>query len=113
MCIAVDSDEEENGPGDLADNGVVEMSEGDVQSAWAYKNVIWRGRKELRVKFLNDIPHDWKLGGRQLNEGNIMSWASEWSLRGEGVLPMFIMVEDPNDKSDIRIKFSKWSLCFI
>ena len=105
--------EEDNGPGDLADDTVIDMPEGDVQAAWAHRSVIWRGRKELGVKFLNDIPHDWKLGARQLNEENIMSWANEWSPRGEDVIPKFVKVEDPNTMSDIRIEFSKLPLCFI
>ena len=113
MCTTVDSDEEEDkqSGGDYANGGVIEMPPDDVQAAWAHRNVIWRGRKGLGVKFLNDIPPDWTFDGSKLNKANILSWANEWSLRGEGVIPKFVRVEDPSAESDIRVLFSKLSVC--
>ena len=115
MCTTVDSDEEEDKQtgGDLADDDVIEMPPDDVQAACAHRNVIWRGRKGLRVKFLNDIPPDWMLDGSKLNKANIMSWANEWSPPGESVIPKFVRVEDPSAESDIRVLFCKLSVCFI
>ena len=78
----------------------------DVLRAYVPPNVIWRGKKELAVKFLNDIPDDWTYAGSGMNIGNIMSWAKEWSLRGNGVIPNFILVEEPSARSNIRVKFT-------
>ena len=81
-------------------------TQGDVLSAWVPKNVIWSGRTELCVKFLNNIPAQWTYGGSGMNVGNIMSWANEWSLRGEGIIPRFTQVQDVSSPSDIRVMFT-------
>ena len=83
-----------------------EEPQGDVLSAWVQKNVLWKGRKELRVKFLSTIPHEWTYGGSGMNVGNIMSWANEWYLRGGGTIPKFSLVQDVNAPSDIRVSFT-------
>ena len=109
MCTTVDSDDEQEQVKkacDTSDGGGSELDQ-DSLSAWVYQNVIWRRRKELGVKFLNEIPPDWMYDGRQLNIGNIMSWANEWSSRGEGIIPKFVRIEDPNAVSDIRVRFGK------
>jgi hypothetical protein len=88
------------------DDGMeIDEAHGDVLSAWVPKNVLW-GKKELAVKFLNNIPAQWTYGGSGMNVGNIMSWADEWSLRGGGTIPKFTRVEEPSAPSDIRIEFN-------
>ena len=112
MCTTVDSEDEEQEEiaGDAEDCGGGELDQ-DSLAAWVHKNVIWRERKELGVKFLNDIPKHWMYDGSQLNKGNIMSWANEWSMRGEDIIPEFVKIEDPNAESDIRVWFSKLYFC--
>lgn len=79
---------------------------GEALSAWVPRNVIWSGRTELQVKFLNTIPAEWTYGGSGMNVGNIMSWANEWSLRGEGIIPKFTRVLDASAPSNIRVMFT-------
>ena len=100
LCTSADLDEA------ASDTALETEPEGDVLSAWVPKNVIWRGRTDLQVKFLNDTPSHWTYGGSGMNVGNIMSWANEWSLRGGGTIPTFTWIQDPNAPSDIRVKFT-------
>ena len=79
-----------------------EEPQGDVLSAWVPKNVLW-SKKQLTVKFLNDIPAQWTYSGGGMNVGDIMSWANEWSLQGGGIIPKFTWVQDA---SDIRVLFT-------
>ena len=80
--------------------------QGGGSSAWAPKDVVWKGRKELGVKFLNVIPQQWTYAGSGMNVGNIMSWANEWHLRGGGTIPKFTWVQGANAPSDIRVLFT-------
>ena len=105
LCATADLDEADTASGTVESDDMETEPEGDVLSAWVPKNVIWRGKKELRVKFLNNIPSEWTYGGSGMNVGNIMSWAKEWSLRGGGTIPTFTRIEDVNAPSDIRVKF--------
>ena len=85
-------------------------SDGERLPACASPRCVWRGRKELLVKFLDPIPKHWTYRGRDLNFGNILSWANEWSLRGGGVIPSFTEYAS-EAQSDIRIRFnSEYSL---
>ena len=90
---------------------VVDEAQGDVLSAWVPKNALWKGRKELRVKFLNIIPAEWTYGGSGMNVGNIMSWANEWHLRGGNTIPKFALVQEVNAPSDIRVLFNSKTNC--
>ena len=107
LCTAVDLDEE--GSVDLCDAGPESMDTLDSLSGWVPRHVIWKERKDLRVKFLSIIPAEWTYGGREINTGNIMSWANEWSLRSGGVIPEFIDVQDYGAPSDIRVQFTSES----
>ena len=100
LCTTADLDEE-----DIHSGTVEGHAYGDVLSGWVPENVLW-DRKELAVKFLNNIPSQWTYGGSGMNFGNIMSWANEWSLRGGGTIPKFTRVEEPSARSDIRIMFT-------
>ena len=107
LCTSVDSDEED------VCGGILELDSPSVEdslSAFVPKKVTWKGRKELRVKFLSVIPSSWTYAGSGLNTGNILSWASEWSLRGEGFIPSFTLVKDANAPSDIRVLFNRKSV---
>jgi hypothetical protein len=57
------------------------------------------------VEFLDPIPNDWTYEKSDLNLGNIISWAKEWSLRGDGVIPSF-KKRTKEAQSDIRIRFN-------
>ena len=109
LCTTADFDEEDIRSGTVEPDEAMETEEGhahgDVLSAWVPKNALW-GKKELAVKFLNDIPAQWTYGGSGMNVGNIMSWANEWSLRGGNTIPKFTRVDQPSAPSDIRIKFT-------
>ena len=85
---------------------VADEAQGDVLSAWVPKNALWKGRKELRVKFLSIIPAQWTYGGSGMNIGNIMSWANEWHLRGGNTIPTFTLVQEVDAPSDIRVLFT-------
>lgn len=104
MCSTADLDEADVRSG--TDAMETEEAQDDVLSAWVPKNVIWKGRKELTVKFLNIIPPEWTYSGSGMNVGNIMSWANEWSLRGGGTIPTFTLVQDVGTPSDIHVKFT-------
>ena len=78
---------------------------GDVLSVRVPKNALW-DKKELAVKFLNDIPTQWTYGGSKMNVGNIISLANEWNRRGGGTIPKFTRVGEPSAPSDIRIEFN-------
>lgn len=114
LCTAVNLDDQDADCGSIrADSIEPDDSIEDSLSAWVPKNqVIWRDRKDLRVKFLNEIPYGWTYARKDLNTGNIMSWANVWSLRGEGIIPSFTEVKDANAPSDIRVVFnSKLTVC--
>ena len=81
-------------------------SEDDVLSAWVTKNVSWKEKDELTVRFLNTIPPEWTYRGSGINVGNIMIWANEWNLRGGGTIPTFTLVRDVDGPSDIRVLFT-------
>ena len=100
LCTSGDLDEAVDCSPDSSD------TQDDVLSGWVPKNVIWKGRDELGVKFLNNVPADWTYAGSGMNIGNIMSWANEWSLRGNGVIPKFTLVQETNARSDIRVEFT-------
>lgn len=104
LCTAVNLDSQDRDGGSIQADSL--EREEDTLSAWVPKNVIWRGRKDLRVKFLNEIPDGWTYAGKDLNTGNIMSWANVWSLQGEGIIPSFTEVKDANAPSDIRVVFN-------
>ena len=72
---------------------------------WVPKGVIWEGKRELRVEFLNRIPSDWTYKGRRLTKDQILSWANEWSVRGDGHIPVFVLARDA-PSSDIRVMFN-------
>ena len=69
------------------------------------KNVLWN-KKELAVKFLNDVPSQWTYAGSGMNVGNIMSWANQWSARGGNTIPKFTRVQSVSAPSDIRVLFT-------
>ena len=109
-CTAVNLDDQDVDCGSIRANSI-EPDE-DALSAWVPRSVIWRGRKELGVKFLYEIPNGWTYAGKDLNTGNIMSWANVWSHRGEGIIPSFTEVKDANAPSDIKVEFnSKLTMC--
>ena len=111
FCTTADLDEEDMRSGTVEPDEAMETDEGhaygDVLAAWVPKNVLWGNhKKELTVKFLNNILPQWTYGGSGMNVGNIMSWANEWYLRGGGTIPKFTWVEGPSAPSDIRIEFN-------
>jgi hypothetical protein len=67
--------------------------------------IIWHKKKELRVKFLDEIPISWTYSGRRLNCELILKWANEWSSGGAGVVPRFVVVHRDEEPSDIRVAF--------
>jgi hypothetical protein len=77
----------------------------ELMPACASPRYVWRSRKVLLVKFLGSIPKGWTCAGNDINFENIISWANEWCLRGEGVIPSFKMHTD-EAQSDIRICFN-------
>ena len=88
------------------DDGVIEIdSDSERLPACASPRCVWRQRKELLVEFLNPIPKHWTYEGSDINYGNIISWANEWSHRGGGVIPSFKKCIH-GAQSDIRIKFN-------
>ena len=76
-----------------------------MQSAYVPQDALWEGFKDLRVEFLNKIPDDWTCGdGEAMNTANILSWANEWSLKGEGKIPRFVPARGGG--SEIRVWFN-------
>ena len=115
LCSTVDLDEEDVCSGNVEPDAMEVdeiQAEGDVLSAWVPKNVLWKGRTELHVKFLNDIPAQWTYGGSGMNVGNIVSWANEWNLRGGGTIPEFTLVRGADAPSDIRVLFTSKTKCY-
>ena len=80
-------------------------SNSELLSACANPRCLWREKEVLIVEFLNSIPN-WTYEGRDINFGNIISWAKEWSLRGDGVIPSFRKKRTNEAQSDIRILFN-------
>ena len=104
MCTSGGLDEEDV-DGSLA--GPESTDTQDTLSGWVPTDeVIWRGKKELGVKFLNTIPSVWTYDGSGMNTGNIISWANRWSDLGNGVIPKFFHVKKHNARSDIRVEFT-------
>ena len=107
MCSTADLDEADVRSGTVEpDSMEIDDVQGNVLSAWVPQNIIWKGRNELTVKFLNTIPQEWTYSGSGMNVGNIMSWANEWSLRGGGAIPTFTLVQNVSAPSDIHVKFT-------
>lgn len=106
MCSTADLDEADVRSGTVEPDSMdIDEVQGDVLSAWVPKNALWN-KKELAVKFLNDVPPQWTYAGSGMNVGNIMSWANEWYLRGGGTVPKFTRVQDASAPSDIRVMFT-------
>ena len=57
------------------------------------------------MEFLDPIPNHWTYEGKDINIGNIISWANEWSHRGGGVIPSF-KKSTHEVQSDIRVQFN-------
>ena len=74
---------------------------------WAPKGVIWKDKKELRVKIIENIPSHWTYCGRGINTSDIFSWANEWNSLCSNI-PSFTLVQD--DPSDIRILYNSESM---
>ena len=100
LCSTADFDEE-----DMRSGTVEGHANGDALSGWVPENVLW-DKKELAVKFLNNIPSQWTYDGSEMNTGNIESWANVWYLLGGGTIPKFTLVDQPSAPSDIRIEFN-------
>lgn len=76
-----------------------------MQSAYVPQDALWVGFKELRVEFLNKIPDNWTCGdGEAMNSTNILGWANEWSLKGDGKIPKFVKAK--GGASQIRVSFN-------
>ena len=103
LCTSGDLDEEDVDSGPADDESMDTLYS---LSAWVPRNVIWRERKELRVKFLDIIPPDWTYDRREMNTGNIMDWANRWSYLSNGIIPKFVHVREPSAPSDIRVQFT-------
>ena len=115
LCSTVDLDEEDARSGNVEPDAMEVdeiQAESDVLSAWVPKNVLWKRKTELRVKFLNVIPQEWTYAGSGMNVGNIMSWANEWNLRGGGTIPKFTLVQGADAPSDIRVLFTSKTNCY-
>lgn len=79
-------------------------SNSELMSACASPRCLWRQKEVLIVEFLDPIPKGWTYEGRDINFGNIISWAREWSPKGS-VIPSF--KKRTNEvQSDIRIQFN-------
>ena len=88
------------------DEDIIEVdSDGERLPACASPRCVWRHRKELLVEFLDRIPKHWTYEGNDINFGNIISWANEWSLRGGGVIPSFKKYTS-GAQSNVRIRFN-------
>ena len=88
------------------DDNIIEIdSDGDLLPACASPRCVWRRKTKLLVEFLDRIPSQWVYEGREINFGNIISWANEWSLRGGEVIPSFKKYTN-EVQSDIRIRFN-------
>ena len=83
----------------------------DVFSGFISEDVIWKERVELGVKFIRTVPDNWLYNKSGMNTGNIISWANIWSDRGNGLIPKFIHVKDPNAPADIRVMFNCELIC--
>ena len=68
------------------------------------RDVVWRGRKELRVAFMNQVPLCWRYQGRIITYGEVLRIANIWSFLGGGVVPKFVEVKGP---SDVRVMFNR------
>lgn len=79
---------------------------GCAPSAWVPKSFIWQGRKELRVRFLTAVPPHWTYAGGGMSTDIIISWANVWSTMAEGIIPSFVVDEDPSAPVDIRVYFN-------
>ena len=70
------------------------------------RDVLWRGKKELRVAFINQVPSSrrWRYQGRIITHGEVLRIANIWSFLGSGVVPKFVEVKGP---SDVRVMFNR------
>ena len=94
---------------DTDDAATLEMS--SMKSAYIPPGAVWKDHqsgevyKELHVKF-DEIPAGWTCGdGEHLNTANILGWANEWNLRGEGKIPLF-RIAKPGNPAQIRVSFN-------
>ena len=72
------------------------------------KGKVWKGRKLLKVYFMNPDDIDdwgWKCRGEPMNINTIFAWARVWNFVGFKEIPTFEFVEIAS-QADIRVKFS-------
>ena len=76
-------------------------------SAFVNTHLIWEGRKELYVKFMN--VQDFK--ECRFNKQNILGWANSWRDKepckeADKVIPKFVECVERDAHSDIRVKIA-------
>lgn len=75
----------------------------NVGELWAQPGLLWE-KKEIKVKFMNDIPA-WKNDeGKWINVTDILPIANQWHDCERSVVPKF--VEYDNGPSDVRVEFN-------
>ena len=71
------------------------------------EDLAWIGHQKLRVQFMNTIPHHWrKEDDSPTSTDDILSWANEWSRKGDGIIPCFVEARQ-NEVAEIRISFNR------
>ena len=79
--------------------------------SWIPNDVIWKNKKELYVKFLNEIPPNWIYSGHDLDIETIKTWILEWNPEVDSIIPHFVFVDEYHAiHSDIRVKFTSKSV---
>ena len=84
-----------------------ETTHGPVKGTAAFvlkKDDLWLGKKELKVRFMSDIPVWRDENNRLITEDVILKIANEWHQCGLNVVPKFVECIG-GEASDIRVQF--------